>query len=81
MKKTMYTILGLIILTAFSVSTINAKDLKMTGWPYKPDTVTENLGVFKSQTGINAKFLPIPSDSYHDKMVSDFATGTDFYVV
>jgi multiple sugar transport system substrate-binding protein len=81
MKKTMCALLGLITLTTFAVSTIYAKDLKMTGWPYKPDTVTENLGVFKTQSGISSKFLPIPSDSYHDKMVSDFATGTDFDVV
>lgn len=81
MKKIIFALLGAITLTAFAASTIHAKGLKMTGWPYQPDTVIENLGVFTSQSGIDAKFLPIPSDSYHDKMVSDFATGTDFDVV
>ncbi len=81
MRKLTLALLGAFALVAFAASTIHARDLKLTGWPYQPDTVTENLGVFKSQTGIGAKFLPIPSDSYHDKMVSDFVTGTGFDVV
>ena len=81
MKKIIFALLGGITLTVFLVGTIHAKGLKMTGWPYQPDTVTENLGVFTAQSGIGAEFLPIPSDSYHDKMVSDFATGTGFDLV
>ncbi len=63
-------------------TTIFAQDegLKLTGWPYEVDVVTENLGRFTEQTGNDAVFLPFPSNEYHDKMVASFVAGTEFDV-
>lgn len=54
--------------------------LKLTGWPYEVDVVTENLGRFTDQTGHGAVFLPFPSNEYRDKMVASFVAGTEFDV-
>ncbi len=54
--------------------------LKLTGWPYQVDVVTENLGRFTDQYGWGAEFLPFPSNEYRDKMVASFVAGTEFDV-
>ena len=54
--------------------------LKLTGWPYQVDVVSENLGRFTDQYGHGAEFLPFPSNEYHDKMVASFVAGTEFDV-
>ena len=61
---------------------LSAQDdgLKLTGWPYEVDVVTENLGRFTDQSGHGAVFLPFPSNEYHDKMVASFVAGTEFDV-
>jgi multiple sugar transport system substrate-binding protein len=64
------------------VGTVFAQDgLKLTGWPYEVDVVTENLGRFTEQYSVDAEFLPLPSNEYHDKMVASFVAGTDYDVV
>ena len=56
-------------------------DVELTGWPYQVDVVKENLGRFKSQSGLSATFNPFPSNEYHTKMVASFTSGTNFDVV
>ncbi len=65
------------------VASISAQqtDVELTGWPYQVDVVRENLGRFTSQSGLSATFNPFPSNEYHTKMVSSFASGTNFDVV
>ena len=76
----------LIVLAALAlllVGSVAAQDdgLKLTGWPYQVDVVTENLGRFTDQYDVGAEFLPFPSNEYHDKMVASFVSGTEFDVV
>ena len=56
-------------------------DVELTGWPYQVDVVRENLERFTSQSGLSATYNPFPSNEYHTKMVSSFASGTNFDVV
>ncbi|MCE2472585.1 MAG: hypothetical protein J4G18_11950, partial [Anaerolineae bacterium] len=68
-----HKLLVLLLVLALLVSaTVSAQDdgLKLTGWPYEVDVVTENLGRFTDQSGHGAEFLPFPSNEYHDKMVA-----------
>ena len=76
----LFALLSLIILLL--ASTVLAQDdgLKLTGWPYEVDVVTENLGRFTDQSGHDAAFLPFPSNEYRDKMVASFVAGTEFDV-
>lgn len=73
----------IIVFILMLVSTAIAQDdgLKLTGWPYEPDTVFSNLERFADQYGVNAEYLPLPSNEYHDKMVASFVAGTDYDVV
>ena len=61
---------------------VSAQDdgLKLTGWPYEVDVVSDNLGRFTEQSGHPAVFLPFPSNEYRDKMVASFVAGTEFDV-
>ena len=71
----------LALLSLLLGSTALAQDgLKLTGWPYQVDVVTENLGRFTDQSGHPAEFLPFPSNEYKDKMVASFVAGTEFDV-
>jgi len=72
----------MLVLYALCVSIASAQDdgLKLTGWPYQVDVVTENLGRFTEQSGWGAEFLPFPSNEYRDKMVASFVAGTEFDV-
>ena len=76
----------LIVLFALALllsgAVVSAQDdgLKLTGWPYEVDVVTENLGRFTEQSGHGAVFLPFPSNEYRDKMVASFVAGTEFDV-
>ena len=78
-SKTLFLLLSILILL---VGGAFAQDdgLKLTGWPYEVDVVTENLGRFTDQSGHDAVFLPFPSNEYHDKMVASFVAGTEFDV-
>ncbi|MCY3779415.1 MAG: extracellular solute-binding protein [Chloroflexi bacterium] len=78
-SKNLFLLLSIMILL---VGGAFAQDdgLKLTGWPYKVDVVTENLGRFTDQSGHDAVFLPFPSNEYHDKMVASFVAGTEFDV-
>ncbi len=72
----------LLVLVLLVGATVSAQDdgLKLTGWPYEVDVVTENLGRFTDQSGHPAEFLPFPSNEYRDKMVASFVAGTEFDV-
>lgn len=78
-SKTLFLLLSIMILL---VGGAYAQDdgLKLTGWPYEVDIVTENLGRFTEQSGHDAVFLPFPSNEYRDKMVASFVAGTEFDV-
>jgi len=73
----------IIVVLLLLVGTAMAQDdgLKLTGWPYEVDVVTENLGRFTEQYSVDAEFLPLPSNEYHDKMVASFVAGTEYDVV
>lgn len=71
----------MVTLLLLGQGTVQAVTLRLTGWPYQVDTVNENLKVFKQQTGIEAVFVPFPSDQYRDRLVASFVAGTDFDVV
>ena len=81
MMKKWLTIAALIMLGWVASMSAQATDLELTGWPYQVDVVRENLGHFTSQSGLSATFNPFPSNKYHTKMVSSFASGTNFDVV
>ena len=73
-------LLTVIILLLTTTALAQDEGLKLTGWPYEVDVVTENLGRFTEQTDHAAVFLPFPSNEYHDKMVASFVAGTEFDV-
>ena len=78
-----HKLLALLLVLALLVgASVSAQDdgLKLTGWPYQVDIVTENLGRFTEQSGWGAEFLPFPSNEYRDKMVASFVAGTEFDV-
>ena len=78
-----HKLLALLLVLALLIgATASAQDdgLKLTGWPYEVDVVTENLGRFTEQSGHDAVFLPFPSNEYRDKMVASFVAGTEFDV-
>ncbi len=80
-SQKLVVLLALFILLLGSAAYAQDEGLKLTGWPYEVDVVTENLGRFTEQSGHPAVFLPFPSNEYHDKMVASFAAGTEFDVV
>ena len=80
-SKKLFGIFAVFILLLAGNALAQDDDLKLTGWPYQVDVVTENLGRFTEQYGVDAAFLPFPSNEYHDKMVASFVSGTDFDVV
>ncbi len=65
-----FAFLAVCILLLTTVSLAQDDGLKLTGWPYQVDVVTENLGRFTEQSGHDAVFLPFPSNEYRDKMVA-----------
>ncbi|MDE2650174.1 MAG: extracellular solute-binding protein [Chloroflexota bacterium] len=73
-------LLALFTLLIGSAAMAQDDGLKLTGWPYQVDVVTENLGRFTDQYGWDAEFLPFPSNEYRDKMVASFVAGTEFDV-
>ena len=75
-----FTFLSVCILIFAGTALAQDDGLKLTGWPYQVDVVTENLGRFTEQSGNDAVFLPFPSNEYHDKMVASFVAGTEFDV-
>ena len=75
-----FALLTVIILLLTTTALAQDEGLKLTGWPYEVDVVTENLGRFTEQTDHDAVFLPFPSNEYHDKMVASFVAGTEFDV-
>jgi len=82
MKKLAIVLCG--VLFGFAVlmaSSALAQELQLTGWPYEVDVVNENLDRFTEQYDMEASFSPLPSNEYHDKMVSSFVAGTDMDVV
>ena len=78
--KSLFLLLTVLILLVGGVALAQDDGLKLTGWPYEVDVVTENLGRFTDQSGQDAVFLPFPSNEYHDKMVASFVAGTEFDV-
>ena len=78
--KSLFLLLSVLILLVGGATLAQDDGLKLTGWPYQVDVVTENLGRFTDQTGHGAEFLPFPSNEYHDKMVASFVAGTEFDV-
>ena len=74
------SVIALASLVLGGVALAQDDGLKLTGWPYEVDVVTENLGRFTDQTGHDAVFLPFPSNEYRDKMVASFVAGTEFDV-
>ena len=76
----LFALLTVFILLLGSTAFAQDDGLKLTGWPYEVDVVTENLGRFTDQSGHDAVFLPFPSNEYHDKMVASFVAGTEFDV-
>lgn len=79
-SKKLIVLLALFMLLIGSVALAQDDGLKLTGWPYQVDVVTENLGRFTDQYGWDAVFLPFPSNEYRDKMVASFVAGTEFDV-
>ncbi len=79
-SKKLIVLLALFMLLIGSVALAQDDGLKLTGWPYEVDVVTENLGRFTDQSGHDAVFLPFPSNEYRDKMVASFVAGTEFDV-
>ena len=75
--KSLFLLLSVLILLVGSGVHAQDDGLKLTGWPYEVDVVTENLGRFTEQMGHDAVFLPFPSNEYHDKMVASFVAGTE----
>ncbi len=81
MKGKMVTLIVLLCIAVIAGGALAQDDgLKLTGWPYQVDVVTENLGRFTDQSGHDAVFLPFPSNEYRDKMVASFVAGTEFDV-
>ena len=78
--KSLFLLLTVLSLLVGGVALAQDDGLKLTGWPYEVDVVTENLGRFTDQTGHDAVFLPFPSNEYRDKMVASFVAGTEFDV-
>ena len=78
--KSLFLLISVLILLVGSSVQAQDDGLKLTGWPYEVDVVTENLGRFTEQSGHGAVFLPFPSNEYHDKMVASFVAGTEFDV-
>ena len=78
--KKLILLLSILILLIGGSVIAQDEGLKLTGWPYQVDVVTENLGRFTDQSGQGAVFLPFPSNEYHDKMVASFVAGTEFDV-
>ena len=78
--KSLFLLLSVLSLLVGGVALAQDDGLKLTGWPYEVDVVTENLGRFTDQTGHGAVFLPFPSNEYRDKMVASFVAGTEFDV-
>ena len=78
MKNVFYLFIAVVLIIS---STSLAQDLKLTGWPYEVDVVQENLDRFGGQYDTSAVFEPFPSNEYHDKMVANFVSGTDYDVV
>ena len=81
MMKKWLTIAALALVGWAAPMSAQATDVELTGWPYQVDVVRENLERFSSQSGLSATFNPFPSNEYHTKMVSSFASGTNFDVV
>ena len=81
MIKKWLTIAALALVGWAAPASAQDVDVELTGWPYQVDVVNENLGRFTSQSGLSATFNPFPSNEYHTKMVSSFASGTNFDVV
>ena len=81
MKKLVVLIVTFALLLSGVAFAQDGEDLKLTGWPYEPDVVNENLDRFTDQYGIEAEFLPLPSNEYRDKMVANFVAGTEYDVV
>ncbi len=79
-SKKLIALLALLSLLLGSTALAQDDGLKLTGWPYQVDVVTENLGRFTDQSGHPAEFLPFPSNEYKDKMVASFVAGTEFDV-
>lgn len=79
-SKKLIVLLALFALLIGSAAMAQDDGLKLTGWPYQVDVVTENLGRFTEQYGWGAEFLPFPSNEYRDKMVASFVAGTEFDV-
>ncbi|MCY3574908.1 MAG: extracellular solute-binding protein [Chloroflexi bacterium] len=79
-SKKLIVLLALFTLLIGSAAMAQDDGLKLTGWPYQVDVVTENLGRFTDQYGWDAEFLPFPSNEYRDKMVASFVAGTEFDV-
>ena len=77
----LFAFLSVCILLLTTTALAQDDGLKLTGWPYEVDVVTENLGRFTDQSGHDAVFLPFPSNEYHDKMVASFVAGSEFDVV
>ncbi|MDE2774978.1 MAG: extracellular solute-binding protein [Chloroflexota bacterium] len=80
MNKFKLLVLLCVLLLAGGALAQDGDGLKLTGWPYQVDVVTENLGRFTDQYGWGAEFLPFPSNEYRDKMVASFVAGTEFDV-
>ncbi|MCY3979638.1 MAG: extracellular solute-binding protein [Chloroflexi bacterium] len=78
--RSLFLLLSVWILLVGGAAIAQDDGLKLTGWPYQVDVVTENLGRFTEQSGHGAEFLPFPSNEYHDKMVASFVAGTEFDV-
>ncbi|MCY4147306.1 MAG: extracellular solute-binding protein, partial [Chloroflexi bacterium] len=79
-SKKLIVLIALFTLLIGSTALAQDDGLKLTGWPYQVDVVTENLGRFTDQYGWGAEFLPFPSNEYRDKMVASFVAGTEFDV-
>ena len=81
MMKKWLTIAALALVGWAAPASAQDVDVELTGWPYQVDVVRENLERFTSQSGLSATFNPFPSNEYHTKMVSSFASGTNFDIV
>ena len=81
MMKKWLTIAALALVGWTAPASAQDVDVELTGWPYQVDVVRENLERFTSQSGLSATFNPFPSNEYHTKMVSSFASGTNFDIV
>lgn len=77
----LFAFISVCILLFAATALAQDEGLRLTGWPYEVDVVTENLGRFTDQYDVDAVFLPFPSNEYHDKMVASFVSGTEFDVV